>query len=767
MSIFKLNLTTRLFWIISTLVMLVLTFDTLKKYDETKKTVDFEAYNRAKALNDYLLSMRYVYHQQFLKSGIDLNDSTIGFLPAHASTLVSDEFSKRTTQGVTIRNVSDRPRNPQNKADKSEMESIAYFKIHPEKTGLVKTIIQNGDESIFFSEPLKIVPYCLACHGEKDSVKEYIKDRYDDAAYGYKVGDIRGITSIKIPKHIFRDPAMSIFLDTTLTNFGISLFFLVLLYIIIRKITHREAEITQELKSKVQEKTVSLENAYMHEKHLRSVLRTVADVNQILITTKNVEELINQAALSLSLNSSFSGVKILLMRNETLEVVASYSPWEEKIATKVDIDVFESGQPLLILDLDSNDVPKSCKEKAKAYNIRAVYSIPLKSDSFTKESIGVMTICTAMESGFSDEDIDMLNELAGDIGFAINSFIQRDALGVLREEKIKRYQDFIEALVEMIEQRDTYTAGHTKRVAEYSFLIATELGMSEKSIKDLVEAAKIHDIGKVVTPDSVLLKPSALTKLEYDLIKEHVIAGYGVLSNIDSYKELAEIVLEHHEKFDGSGYPYGKKEDEISLSGYILAVADSFDAMTTNRIYKPRKSVEVAIDELKELSGSHYHPLVVTAATKALVNVHIDQTANQLVPTSEIEKERLNYFFQDKLTKLYNEDYFTLVINGHSGHLIPNSLSIISLSNFTKYNKEKTWNGGNRLLAEFAEFLIKEMDGPLLFRIWGDVFVVADCDLDVDAIMTSSPLFKNDISYKIKTVKAPFKNIKEDIFKEL
>lgn len=766
-NIFKLNLTTRLFWIISVLVMLGLTVDTIKRYSQTEEAIELEGYNRAKALNDYFLSMRYVYHQQFLNSGIDLNDSTIGFIPAHASTLISDEFSKKTTQGITIRNVSDRPRNQKNRADKLEMEFITYFKMHPEKTELVKTVVQNGEESLFFSEPLKIIPYCLACHGEIDKVNGYIKNRYNDTAYGYKVGDIRGITSIKIPKYVFKDPAMKVFLNETLTNFGISLLFLVFIYIVIRRLTYREAQIKQELEVMVKEKTAKLESAYLHEKHLRSVLRTVADVNQVLITAKNIEELVDQAALALSLNDSFSSVKIALLRDEALEVMASYSPWDEKMITKVDMDVFDSAQSLLILDLEGEGVPEFCREKAKLYGISAIYSIPLKSNGFVKESIGVMTICTTMKNGFSSDDINMLDELAGDIGFAINSFMQQDALGFLREEKIKRYQDFIEALVEMIEQRDTYTAGHTARVAEYSSMIAIELGLSKKNIKNLVEAAKIHDIGKVVTPDSILLKPGMLTQLEYDLIKEHVLAGYGVLSNIDSYKELAEIVLLHHERFDGSGYPYGKQGDEISLSGHILAVADSFDAMTTNRIYKPRKSVNTAICELKELSGTHYHPLVVAAAAKVLESVHIDQTVNQTIAISEIEKERLSYFFQDRLTKLYNEEYFTLVVNGRSGRLIPDSLSVISLSNFTKYNRDKTWDGGNKLLVEFAEFLKKEMNELLVFRIWGDRFVVADCNLDLEEIMTLSPLVKNNIAYKIKTIKAPFKNIKEEILREL
>jgi two-component system, LuxR family, sensor histidine kinase TtrS len=507
------------------------------------------------------------------------------------------------------------------------------------------------------------------------------------------------------------------------------------------------------------EKSTELEKAYLNEKYLRSILRTVADINQMLITTHSLDELLDRATLCLSSNESLMSAKICVLKNGKLVVAASYGTGDEKIVTEIEQKAFNEGMSLMITNFDDS-VPEHCRKKAEIYGIKAVYVLPLKSSSFTNTAIGVLTICSAMEGGFSVEEQDMIEELCGDIGFAINSFTQKEQIDTLHEEKLKSYQDFIGALVNMIEQRDTYTAGHTERVAKYAEIIAKEMGLSGGEIKKLVEAAKLHDIGKVVTPDSVLLKPSALSKLEYELIKDHVSAGCEVLSTVHFYKELANIVADHHERYDGSGYPNGKKSSEIPILGHILAVADSFDAMTTNRIYKPRKEVDESLKELKELSGTWYHPAVVDAAVKSLANIEVDTSINQL-GTTLIDEERLSYFFKDRLTKLYNEDYFTLTINGRSRHKKPHKLLIISLLNFTKYNKEHTWEGGNELLAEFASFLSKNLPEHLIFRIWGDRFAIADFDEDIRELLSRSVLASKNISYKVKQITQLPQNPKE------
>jgi two-component system sensor histidine kinase TtrS len=191
----------------------------------------------------------------------------------------------------------------------------------------------------------------------------------------------------------------------------------------------------------------------------------------------------------------------------------------------------------------------------------------------------------------------------------------------LQQERIGNYEETILSMVEMIEKRDTYTAGHTRRVAHYCGLIASHLGYGNEEIERLKGAAILHDIGKIAIPDAVLLKPGSLSNLEYDLIKQHVEVGYEALSRIEMYRELAEIMRHHHERHDGRGYPAGLKGDAIPRLSRVMAVADAFDAMTTNRIYKPRKSVAEALADLRRLAGSEFDPEIVAAAEATFYNV--------------------------------------------------------------------------------------------------------------------------------------------------
>jgi putative nucleotidyltransferase with HDIG domain len=274
----------------------------------------------------------------------------------------------------------------------------------------------------------------------------------------------------------------------------------------------------------------------------------------------------------------------------------------------------------------------------------------------------------------------------------------------------------------MIESRDSYTAGHTKRVAKYSVMIAEEMGYSKREIELLENSAWLHDIGKISTPDSVLLKPGKLNDAEYTLIQDHLSAGYEMLRKIDQYQEIANIMREHHEKYDGSGYPRGLKGNEIHPLSRIMIVADAFDAMTTNRVYKPRKTLKVALDELKSLSGKHFHPEVVLSALKALKNISINEDISQL-PQTTIEEQRFAYFYKDRLTNLFIIDYLSLLlryhINSKSAYMYE-----IKLHNFSRYNAENSWSEGDKFLVEFASFLDNLYPKTVVFRVEGDDFMI-------------------------------------------
>lgn len=292
----------------------------------------------------------------------------------------------------------------------------------------------------------------------------------------------------------------------------------------------------------------------------------------------------------------------------------------------------------------------------------------------------------------------------------------------LEEQKNQNQKQFIHSMITMIESRDSYTAGHTRRVAHYSELIAKEMGYDEESIELLKQAAWLHDIGKISTPDSVLLKPGKLSSFEYELIQDHVNAGYKLLKEIDAYKDIAEIMHQHHERYDGSGYPKGLKGDEIHPLASIMMVADSFDAMTTNRIYKKKKSIEEALEELQRLSGTFYNPQVVDAAQKALHGVTIDDAISQ-VPQSAMEEQRFAYFYKDRLTGLYIKDYLDVYIRDFIGSREYRKYTV-RLHNFSEYNREYGWSEGDRFLSEFALFLQNLYPTLAIFRIEGDDFLI-------------------------------------------
>jgi putative nucleotidyltransferase with HDIG domain len=175
------------------------------------------------------------------------------------------------------------------------------------------------------------------------------------------------------------------------------------------------------------------------------------------------------------------------------------------------------------------------------------------------------------------------------------------------------YEDTLEALGAAIDLRDSQTAGHSQRVAAYSTKIAKELGATEQELKTIARGAWLHDIGKLATPDAILLKPGALTQQEWRVMQRHAEIGYDLVKRIPFLANAAEIVLTHHERWDGSGYPQGLKGTDIPFGARIFAVADTADAMTSDRPYRAALSFEEAQEEIRCGSGTRYDSRVVSA----------------------------------------------------------------------------------------------------------------------------------------------------------
>lgn len=166
------------------------------------------------------------------------------------------------------------------------------------------------------------------------------------------------------------------------------------------------------------------------------------------------------------------------------------------------------------------------------------------------------------------------------------------------------YLETIEAFVRALESRDTYTAGHSDRVHRFSMAIARNLGLQGKELDQIHHGSLLHDIGKIGVYDRVLLKPGALDQEEFQLMKEHPSFGANILQNMKSMQSIVPIILHHHEKQDGTGYPLGLKGDEIPLGARIVQVADTWDAMASDRPYRRRLKKELAIEQLKKAAGT-------------------------------------------------------------------------------------------------------------------------------------------------------------------
>ncbi len=302
---------------------------------------------------------------------------------------------------------------------------------------------------------------------------------------------------------------------------------------------------------------------------------------------------------------------------------------------------------------------------------------------------------------------------------------------------------FVDILVKTLEYRDLYTRGHTHRGVFYALKIGESLGLSSKELEYLYVGGMLHDIGKIGIPDVVLLKPGKLTEEEFEIMKLHVILGYQMLKDLDVPSEALDIVLYHQEKYDGTGYPHGAKNGNIPLLARVYTIADSFEAMTSIRIYKKGKTWQQAFQELEELASIHFDPDIVRYAIKALESLSYVE-ANYSNINTEAEKIRWSFYYIDESGAIKG-DLFLPTLKAFMEQRDSFCLTIFDIKNLAMINMEKGWEEGNQVLRRLIEAiniqycisynikdlilkLIKEnfvnIESPVVFRIGGDEFAV-------------------------------------------
>ena len=250
-----------------------------------------------------------------------------------------------------------------------------------------------------------------------------------------------------------------------------------------------------------------------------------------------------------------------------------------------------------------------------------ILGVPLK---LRDRSIGVIAVFRENAArGFTEDDEILLSSIGSQMAVAIENYR-------LNLDMERTYVETIMALALAVEAKDPYSAGHSKRVGFYATKIGEQLGFDEETLRTLNDAGVLHDIGKIGIKDEILLKPTLLTAEEEKIMQQHSLIGEAIVKPVRSLHKVVALIRHHHERFDGTGYPSGLKGEEIPLGSRVLSVADSYDAMITDRPYRKRLSVEDARAELKRCAGVQHDPKIIEAFLQML-----DEKAQRLATATQ------------------------------------------------------------------------------------------------------------------------------------
>lgn len=344
-----------------------------------------------------------------------------------------------------------------------------------------------------------------------------------------------------------------------------------------------------------------------------SCLRGYEDLSAMNKNKKGLEQIIKSSSI---LFRTQSMKKLAFMVLNHLSSIISPKVLSSFMITKSQNNFyFLSGTGKYSSDLIKNNIPSDIVEKLyDATNFKKNryfdnYFIVFLGENKINQNI----IYCEIPEPLSSITIDLIEIFCTNVSAAINSMY-------LNEELETTEKELIFTLGEISEARSKETGHHVKRVAEYSKILALNYGLSQKEAEMIRMASPMHDVGKLAIPDSILNKPAKLTTEEFEVMKTHSRIGYEMLkrSNKRLMKSASIIALEHHEKYNGTGYPYGLSGEDIHLYGRITAVADVFDALGTERVYKKAWELNKIINYFKEESGQHFDPQLVKIFFKSL-----------------------------------------------------------------------------------------------------------------------------------------------------
>ncbi len=285
--------------------------------------------------------------------------------------------------------------------------------------------------------------------------------------------------------------------------------------------------------------------------------------------------------------------------------------WDSKEEGKLpSIIAIQKTETVICKDIENGTRYSPWKDACKLHGFASNIALPLMDKD---KVFGALSIYAYQKDSFDTAEVHLLEELANDLAYGIinlRTSVEHERHSLLLQQSLEQS---IQAIAATLESRDPYTAGHQRRVAELATAIAKKMNLPDNQVQGISFASIIHDLGKIHVPSEILSKPGKLNELEYKLIQMHPQTGYDILKDIKFPWPIATIILQHHEKIDGSGYPQGLKGDEILLESRIVALADVVEAMSSHRPYRPSVGIDAALDEIRRGRGSSYEPSVVDA----------------------------------------------------------------------------------------------------------------------------------------------------------
>jgi len=358
-------------------------------------------------------------------------------------------------------------------------------------------------------------------------------------------------------------------------------------------------------------------------------MRTLVHGNEALIRATSEAALFKEMCRVIVEFGGYSLASIGLAQDDaekTVRVVASAGhdtdyldqaqfTWEEKAERGLGPTgtAIRTGVLQINRDFARNPAVAPWREEALKRGFRSSIALPLREEA---RVLGALTIFAPELDAFGTEEVELLSEMANDISYGLSTLKARAGREAALQQLERSMEETVQVVASTVEARDAYAAGHQRRVAKIAEAIALEMGLAADRIHGLRLASVVHDLGETNLRTDMLAKPGKLSSSEYKLIQTHPQIGHDILKSVTFPWPIADIVLQHHERLDGSGYPNGLKGDAILLEARILAVADVVEAMTSQRPNRPALGLEAALTEIEQGSGRLYEPAAVDACVR-------------------------------------------------------------------------------------------------------------------------------------------------------